>query len=53
VSRDEPSCFEVVLFEEFEKAADPDGACEETWSGGLEIEGREEGGRKQHLELCR
>jgi hypothetical protein len=44
VSRDEPGCFEVVLFEELEEAADTDGACEETWSDGLEIEGRE-GGR--------
>jgi hypothetical protein len=43
VSGDEPGCFEVVLFEELEEAADPDGACEEACCGSLEIEGREEG----------
>jgi hypothetical protein len=53
VSGDEPGCFEVVLFEKFEKAADADSACEEAWSGGSEIEGREGGERKQYLGLCR
>jgi hypothetical protein len=53
VSRDEPGCFEVVLFEELKEAADTDGACEETWSGGLEVEGREGGKREEkYLDLC-
>jgi len=40
VPRDEPGCFEIILFEELEEAADANGAGEEAWSGGLEIEGR-------------
>lgn len=44
--RDEPGCFEIILFEELEEAADANGAGEEAWSGGLEIEGRE-GGEKE------
>jgi len=38
VAWDEPGCFEVILFEELEEAADADGTGEETWSGDLEID---------------
>lgn len=31
VAGDEPGSFYIVLLEEFEKAADADCACEETW----------------------